>query len=145
MKVVLQRVKQARVEVGSKVVGQIADGLLLLIGVGHGDTTLNADWLVEKIMKLRIFEDEDGKMNKSVADVDGAILAVSQFTLYGDCKKGTRPSFTSAAPPEDAKELYNYMVRKLMDTGHHVETGEFGAYMEVYSINDGPVTLILEA
>ncbi len=152
MKVVVQRVSRARVEAHGKVVGQIADGLLVLLGITHDDTEEQADWLVEKLTKLRIFEDEDpsstsgqvGKMNLSVDDIGGGMLVVSQFTLYGDCKKGTRPSFVNASRPEHAEPLYNYFVQQCIDSGIHTETGEFGAKMEIDLENDGPVTLVLE-
>ena len=145
MRVVIQRVSRACVEVGPKVVGQIADGLLVLLGITHGDTEADADKLVENIVKLRIFEDEEGKMNKSVQDVNGSILVVSQFTLYGDAKKGTRPSFIEAAPPNLAIPLYEKCI-DLLESTHNVrvETGVFGAMMKVELINDGPVTIILE-
>lgn len=145
MRAVVQRTQRAHVEVYNKVVGQIADGLLVLLGITHADTKKDADWLVEKILKLRIFSDEAGKMNKSVEDVHGGILVVSQFTLYGNCKKGTRPSFEGAARPEQAEELYNYFVQKCIDSGAHVETGTFGAKMDVELINDGPVTLVIDS
>ncbi|PIR76346.1 MAG: D-tyrosyl-tRNA(Tyr) deacylase [Candidatus Magasanikbacteria bacterium CG10_big_fil_rev_8_21_14_0_10_42_10] len=145
MKAVIQRVSRARAEVGDKVVGQIADGLLVLLGITHGDTEADADKLVEKIIKLRIFEDMDGKMNESVSDIDGGILVVSQFTLYADCSKGTRPGFGDAARPEEAEPLYDYFVQKCIDTQLHVETGEFGEHMMLDFVNDGPVTILLES
>lgn len=144
MKVVLQRVTRARVEVDSQTVGQIADGLLVLLGITHADTEQDADTLVEKITKLRIFEDGDGAMNDSILDTAGGLLVVSQFTLYADCKKGNRPSFGDASRPEHAGPLYNYFVQRCIDTGLHVETGEFGAHMQVDLVNDGPVTVVLE-
>ena len=144
MKAVVQRVTRARVEAHGKVVGQIADGLIVFLGITHDDTEVQADWLVEKLTKLRIFEDQDGKMNLSIDDTGGGMLVVSQFTLYGDCKKGTRPSFIEASRPEHAEPLYNYFVQKCIDMGIHTETGEFGAKMEIDLENDGPVTLILE-
>jgi len=127
------------------VVGQIADGLLVLLGITHGDTEVDADKLVDKIIKLRIFEDEEGKLNESVTDIGGGLLVVSQFTLYADCSKGTRPSFIDAARPELAEPLYNYFVQKCIDTQLHVETGEFGEHMEIDFVNDGPVTILLES
>ncbi len=147
MKMVLQRVKQASVTVDEKVVGEISHGFLILLGVGQGDTSLQADYLVDKILKLRLFEKEgsDSFMEQNIQDVDGSILVVSQFTLYGDCKKGTRPSFTNAAKPDEAREMYEYFVSKLREKNITVETGEFAAHMDVESINDGPITLILEA
>jgi D-tyrosyl-tRNA(Tyr) deacylase len=144
MKVVLQRVTRARVEVDSQTVGQIADGLLVLLGITHADTEQHADALVEKITKLRIFEDDEGAMNDSILDTAGGLLVVSQFTLYADCKKGNRPSFGDASRPEHAEPLYNYFVQKCISTGLHVETGEFGAHMQVDLVNDGPVTIVLE-
>ncbi len=151
MKVVVQRVSRARVEAHGKVVGQIADGLLVLLGITHDDTEDQADWLVEKLTKLRIFEDPsnpsgqaNGKMNLSVDDIGGGMLVVSQFTLYGDCKKGTRPSFVNASRPEHAELLYNYFVQQCIDSGIHTETGEFGAKMEIDLENDGPVTLVID-
>ena len=144
MKVVLQRVTRARVEVDNQTIGQIADGLLVLLGITHADTEQDADTLVEKITKLRIFEDDDGAMNDSILDTAGGLLVVSQFTLYADCKKGNRPSFGDASRPEHAEPLYNYFVQKCIDTGLHVETGEFGAHMQVDLVNDGPVTIVLE-
>jgi len=147
MKVVLQRVNKAYVEVYDKVVGEIADGFCLLVGITHEDTQADADKLVEKILKLRLFSDgtSDSFMDRNIVDAEGALLIVSNFTLYGDTKKGTRPSFTHAARPEHAEPLYNYFVQKCIDTGLHVETGEFGAHMEVTLVNDGPITLILES
>jgi D-tyrosyl-tRNA(Tyr) deacylase len=144
MKVVLQRVSRARVEVGNQTIGQIADGLLVLLGIAHADTEQHADALVEKITKLRIFEDDEGAMNDSILDTAGGLLVVSQFTLYADCKKGNRPSFGDASRPEHAEPLYNYFIQKCIDTGLHVETGEFGAHMQVDLVNDGPVTIVLE-
>lgn len=146
MKIVLQKVKRAWVDVEDKTVGEIADGLVLLLGITHEDAEEKADWLIEKVLKLRIFSDPGSEtfMDKSVVDVGGGILVVSQFTLYGDCKKGTRPSFTEAAKPERAEELYNYFVEKMRSYGMRVETGKFGEHMEVDLVNDGPITLILE-
>ncbi|MEM0925173.1 MAG: D-aminoacyl-tRNA deacylase [Planctomycetota bacterium] len=144
MKVVLQRVSEASVTVESRVVGQIDHGLLALVGIGHADDAAIVDWMADKTCDLRIFEDEQGKMNRSVLDVDGSILAVSQFTLYGDCRKGRRPAFTDAAEPESAERLYERYVAKLVERGVEVETGIFAADMKVALINDGPVTLLLE-
>lgn len=145
MKVVLQRVKNARVTVDNEVTGSIEKGLLLLVGIHESDTKEEVDWCCRKIPTLRIFEDEEGKMNRSVADVNGGILVVSQFTLYGDTSKGTRPSFIEAARPEKAEPLYDYMIEILKkDSGLKIESGEFGAMMDVEFINSGPVTLILE-
>jgi D-tyrosyl-tRNA(Tyr) deacylase len=132
------------VEVHGKVAGEIGRGLLVLLGVGEGDSDTQAHWLAEKISGLRIFEDEAGKMNLSVEDVGGSLLVVSQFTLYGDCRKGRRPSFTDAAPPEEADRLYEVFVARLRERGLPVETGVFQAMMEVHLVNDGPVTLVVE-
>ncbi|BAB04962.1 D-aminoacyl-tRNA deacylase [Halalkalibacterium halodurans] len=145
MKVVLQRAKQAQVTVEGETVGAIDHGLVLLIGITHGDTEEDARYLAEKIAHLRIFEDEGGKMNQSVKDVGGAILSISQFTLYGDCRKGRRPNFMEAAKPEHAEPLYETLNSHLEQLGLHVETGRFGAMMDVQLINDGPVTLLVES
>ena len=142
---VLQRVTEARVDVAGKAVGSIGPGLLVLLGVGIGDTRKDADYLVGKVTQLRIFSDDAGRMNRSVIDVAGGILIVSQFTLLGDCRKGRRPSFDGAAPPELAQELYEYYVDRLRETVTHVETGIFRAEMQVYLVNDGPVTFILDS
>jgi D-aminoacyl-tRNA deacylase len=144
MKAVIQRVSQASVTVQGEVVGAIGPGFVVLLGITHADTTAEADWLADKIAGLRLFEDADGKMNASLADVGGALLVVSQFTLYGDARKGRRPSFTEAARPEQAEPLFDYMVRRLRDRGFTVATGVFGAHMAVDIHNDGPVTLLLE-
>ena len=138
MRIVIQRVKRASVSVEEKVVGSIQKGFLVLIGVGQGDDEAT------KLLGLRIFEDENGKTNKSLADVDGQLLMVSQFTLYANCKKGNRPSFTEAGEPHRAEELYEYMVAKAREQVPVVETGVFGAEMEVSLVNDGPFTVILE-
>jgi D-tyrosyl-tRNA(Tyr) deacylase len=145
MKAVLQRVQSASVEVEGKMVGAIKGGILVLLGVEKGDSEKDTDWMSEKIANLRIFEDEAGKMNLSLRDVGGEILAVSQFTLAGNCGKGRRPSFDSAAPPEEANELYLYFVQKTRELGVPVETGVFQANMQVSLVNDGPVTFILES
>ena len=145
MRVVLQRVTQSKVEVENKTVGNISNGFLVLLGVGQGDTGSDAIKLVDKISKLRVFEDEDGKMNKNIIEIGGEILVVSQFTLYANCKKGNRPSFVDAASPEEAKKLYEYFVEKVKEKEINVETGEFAAYMKVDLINDGPVTIILDS
>ena len=144
MRIVIQRVKRASVSVEEKVVGSIQKGFLVLIGVGQGDDEATADKYMKKLLGLRIFEDENGKTNKSLADVDGQLLMVSQFTLYANCKKGTRPSFTEAGEPHRAEELYEYMVAKSREQVPVVETGVFGAEMEVSLVNDGPFTVILE-
>lgn len=145
MKAVLQRVARAVVEVEGKTVGSIDRGILVLIGVEKGDTEKDAEWLADKIANLRMFEDEAGKMNLSVLDTQGGILAVSQFTLAGNCSKGRRPSFDTAALPGEANELYQYFVAKVRKCGVPVETGIFQADMQVSLTNDGPVTFILES
>ena len=144
MKIVLQRSKQAKVVVEEQVVGKIDNGLVLLVGLTHEDTKEAATFLADKVVNLRIFEDEDGKMNHSLLDVGGSILSVSQFTLYGDCQKGRRPNFMAAAKPDFANELYCFFNDELRKRGVVVETGIFGAMMDVQLVNDGPVTLILE-
>ncbi|MFA1711729.1 D-aminoacyl-tRNA deacylase [Peribacillus frigoritolerans] len=145
MRVVLQRSKAAKVVVADQIIGQIDSGLVLLVGVTHGDTIDDAAYLAEKIVNLRIFDDENEKMNHSLLDVGGSILSVSQFTLYGDCRKGRRPNFMDAARPEEANELYEAFNEELRKKGVHTETGQFGAMMDVQLTNDGPVTLILES
>jgi D-tyrosyl-tRNA(Tyr) deacylase len=135
----------ASVEVSGKIAGAIGQGVLVLLGVEKGDGERDADWLAEKIVALRIFEDEAGKMNRSLREIDGELLAVSQFTLAGNCTKGRRPSFDSAAPPEVANRLYEYFVERLRGLGPKVETGVFQAMMQVSLVNDGPVTFILES
>ncbi len=144
MKVLLQRISHASVAIDGEVVGSAGQGLLLLLGVGNGDTEAEADFLAEKCVGLRIFEDENGKMNLSLADTGGQILLVSQFTLYADARKGRRPSYTDAAPPQVSEPLYEYFAEKLRSLGVHVETGRFGADMKVSLLNDGPVTIMLE-
>ncbi|VWX36413.1 D-aminoacyl-tRNA deacylase [Exiguobacterium oxidotolerans] len=144
MRVVLQRVKEASVTVDGTIIGQIDRGFLLLVGVTHEDTLDQVNWLADKIAGLRVFEDEEERMNRSLDDVDGKILSVSQFTLYGDVKKGRRPAFTEAAKPDLANELYEAFNTRLRSNGTTVETGQFGAMMDIALINDGPVTLILE-
>ncbi|MFA7368497.1 MAG: D-aminoacyl-tRNA deacylase [Kiritimatiellales bacterium] len=143
MRLVVQRVKAASVKVDGKTVGDIGSGLLVLVGVSHGDTAADAAFLAKKTVNLRIFDDADSVMNRSVLDTGGAILAVSQFTLCGDCKKGNRPSYIAAAPPEKGLKLYEEYVKQLREFGPRVETGTFQAEMQVSLINDGPVTLIL--
>ncbi len=145
MKAVLQRVNSAAVVVEGKTVGEIGKGILLLLGVEKGDVERDAEWMSEKAVNLRIFEDEAGKMNLSVQDIHGEILAVSQFTLAGNCSKGRRPSFDSAAPPREANDLYEYFVTRVRESGVPVETGIFQANMQVSLVNDGPVTFILES
>ena len=150
MRIVIQRVKRASVSVEEKVVGSIQKGFLVLIGIGQGDDEATADKYMKKLLGLRIFEDENGKTNKSLADVNGQLLMVSQFTLYANCKKGNRPSFINAGDPDHAnephraEELYEYMVAKAREQVPVVETGVFGAEMEVSLVNDGPFTVILE-
>ena len=142
---VIQRVTRASVTIAATVRGEIRHGLLVLLGIGQEDTTENAGWMAEKIIKLRIFSDEAGKMNRDLTDVGGAMLVVSQFTLYGDCRKGRRPSFIDAAPPEKAIPLYEAFVQAVRALGVAVQTGEFGADMQVELVNDGPVTLIVDS
>jgi D-tyrosyl-tRNA(Tyr) deacylase len=144
MRVVLQRVERAAVRVGAESVGSIDVGLLLLVGVGHGDDRLDLAGAARKILDLRVFQDTEGKMNLSLRDVGGDVLAVSQFTLYGDTRKGRRPSYTHAAPPEVAEPVFDAFVRALRDEGARVAVGRFGAHMSVELVNDGPVTLVLE-
>ena len=144
MKLVVQRVKNASVEVDKKIVGQIDNGYLVLLGVTHTDTKEIADYLVKKLCNLRIFEDENGKMNLNIKQVNGSMLIVSQFTLYGDCTDGNRPSFTNVAKPDFANELYEYFCDKCSENNIHIEKGIFGADMKVSLLNDGPVTIILE-
>lgn len=144
MRAVLTRVKSASVTVDGSVIGQIGQGFLILLGVTHEDTEAQAVKLTDKLMGLRIFEDENGKMNRSLEDVGGQVLVVSQFTLYGNCKKGRRPEFLAAARPEIAIPLYEKFIALCRDKGFSVETGEFGAEMLVESVNDGPVTLIVD-
>ena len=144
MRAVIQRVSEASVSVDGKIVGQIGRGVVVLVGVTHGDTQEQAEWLARKVAGLRIFEDSAGKMNAGLLDVDGAALVVSQFTLYADARKGRRPSFTDAAPPEMAEPLVDHFARVLRAQGVLVETGIFQTYMLVEIHNDGPVTIILE-
>ncbi|EGW40378.1 D-aminoacyl-tRNA deacylase [Desulfosporosinus sp. OT] len=145
MRSVVQRVKSASVSVNGARVGEISAGLLILLGVGQEDGESDINWMVDKLVGLRIFEDQEGKMNRSVQDVSGEILMVSQFTLYGDCRSGKRPSFTTAAAPEQAKALYERTVEKIRSHGLKVETGIFQAQMDVELINDGPVTLLIDS
>lgn len=144
MRALLQRVSQASVKVNGRIVGQIQQGFVILLGVTHKDTQAEANWLANKIAGLRLFEDAHGKMNASLADVDGALLVVSQFTLYGDARKGRRPSFSHAARPEQAEPLVDYFVEQLRKRSFQVGTGIFGVHMDVTIHNDGPVTLMLE-
>jgi len=145
MRAVVQRVKQSTVKTDGKIVGQIGSGLLVLLGVAKGDTARDADYLANKIINLRIFEDEDRKMNRSLLETGGELLAVSQFTLLADCRKGRRPSFIEAAEPEKATELYERFVDIVRTKGVNVQTGRFRAMMDVELINDGPVTIIVES
>ncbi|EFM09342.1 D-tyrosyl-tRNA(Tyr) deacylase [Paenibacillus curdlanolyticus YK9] len=145
MRIVLQRSKKASVEVDGAIVGTIDKGLVLLVGVTHEDTEADAKWLADKVAGLRIFEDGAGKMNHSVQEVGGDILSISQFTLYGDCRKGRRPNFMAAARPEPAEALYNRFNELLRETGLRVETGVFGAMMDVSLVNWGPITLVLDS
>lgn len=144
MRLVIQRASEARVDVDGSTVGQIEHGLLVLVGARADDEPASADRLAKKTAKLRIFPDDEGKMNRSVVEVGGGVLAVSQFTLYGNTRKGNRPSFTDAARPEQAEPLFNRYVDALRAYLNDVETGEFGAMMDVHLVNDGPVTLLLE-
>lgn len=145
MRAVLQRVRRAKVTVGGAVVGEIAHGWLVLLGVGPNDTPKSVDWLADKVANLRAFDDADGKMNLFVQDVSGGVLVVSQFTLYGDCSKGRRPSFIGAAPPAVAEPLYEAFVNALKLLGVPVATGRFAADMQVELVNDGPVTFVLDS
>ncbi|MEE0955701.1 MAG: D-aminoacyl-tRNA deacylase [Eubacterium sp.] len=144
MRLVIQRVQKAQVDIDGRTVGRIGKGFLVLIGCGEGDTKESADKYLAKMLKLRIFEDQNGKTNLSLFDVEGELLLVSQFTLYADCRKGNRPSFVHAGKPEEAEALYNYFVEEARKAVPHVETGEFGADMQVSLVNDGPFTIILE-
>ncbi len=144
MKLVVQRVKNASVTVDNNVVGKIEQGFLVLLGIGPEDTKETANCLVQKLIKLRVFEDENGKMNLALKDINGKLLIVSQFTLYADCEKGNRPSFINAAKPDKANELYEYFIEKCKEENVVVEHGIFGADMKVELLNDGPVTIILE-
>jgi len=145
MRAVVQRVTRAQVTVGDEVVGKIGPGLLVLLGVAKSDTQADADYLASKILGLRIFDDENGKMNLSLAETRGSVLAVSQFTLYGDARKGRRPSFDEAAPPHLANELYQHFVGKIRESGFTCQTGRFQAMMKVELVNDGPVTILLDS
>ncbi len=144
MRLVIQRVTSASVEVGGKVIGSIGRGFLVLLGVGLEDNEQIAQQYAEKLLKLRIFEDENGKTNRSLADVEGELLIISQFTLYADCRHGNRPSFTGAGTPQEANRLYEYFVKYCRERVAKVETGEFGADMKVSLVNDGPFTIVLD-
>jgi len=145
MRAVVQRVSRARVTVGEWASGEIGLGLLVLLGVGHADTETDANYMAEKIAGLRIFEDVDGRMNRSVLDVGGSVLAVSQFTLYGDVRRGKRPSFDAAAPPDPARRLYELFVERIRAAGLRCETGRFQEMMQVELVNEGPVTILLDS
>ncbi|MEN6532257.1 MAG: D-aminoacyl-tRNA deacylase [Bryobacteraceae bacterium] len=145
MRIVLQRVTEAYVEVDGQVTGRINRGLMVLLGVARGDGKADADYLADKVTMLRIFPDDDGKMNRSLMDIGGGLLVVSQFTLYGDARKGRRPSFDRAAPPELARDLYNYFVETLRNRKIDVQTGVFQAMMSIHLVNEGPVTILLDS
>ncbi|MEN6450747.1 MAG: D-aminoacyl-tRNA deacylase [Thermoguttaceae bacterium] len=145
MRACIQRVRRASVTVAGEVCGRIDQGMLVLLGVGHQDTKADVDWLAKKIASLRIFEDAEGKMNRSLADIAGSMLVVSQFTLLGDCRHGRRPDFTAAAPPDMAERLYEAFVHTVAQQGVTVATGRFRQQMEVELVNDGPVTLVVES
>ena len=145
MRAVVQRVSRAKVTVGDEVVGEIGSGLLVLLGIGSNDSENDVDYLLEKILNLRIFEDADGKMNLSLLDAGGGLLVVSQFTLYGDTRRGRRPSFVNAAPPDDANRLYEYFVDRSTAYVDSVATGRFQAMMDVELVNAGPVTIVLDS
>jgi D-aminoacyl-tRNA deacylase len=145
MRAVIQRVKRAKVTVAGEIAGEIGSGLLVLLGIGKGDDEAAADYLAAKTVGLRVFEDGDGKMNLAVTDVGGAVLAVSQFTLYGDVRKGKRPSFDDAATPETARALYEYYVGRIRAAGVRCETGRFQEMMDVELVNDGPVTILVDS
>ncbi len=145
MRAVIQRVNRALVRVEGKIAGEIDRGLLVLLGVGQGDSPKEADYLLDKIINLRIFEDAEGKVNLSLLDVGGGLMVISQFTLYADCRKGRRPSFTDASPPEEARKLYDHFVAEAKNRGCKVATGIFQALMEVELVNFGPVTILLDS
>jgi D-aminoacyl-tRNA deacylase len=145
MRLVLQRVKKAHVEVAGATVGSISTGLLILVGVASTDTQQDAEYLADKVIYLRIFPDDERRMNRSIQEAGGSLLVVSQFTLYGDCRKGRRPSFDRAAPPEQARQLYEYFVERLSSRNIIVQTGVFQAEMQIHLVNDGPVTFVLDS
>jgi D-tyrosyl-tRNA(Tyr) deacylase len=145
MRAVVQRVSRAQVAVSGEIAGEIGVGLLVLLGVGRDDTEADATYLAEKIAGLRVFEDAEGKMNRSVQDVGGSVLVVSQFTLYGDVRRGKRPSFDAAAPPEKARQLYDFFVERIRAAGLRCETGRFQEMMQVELVNEGPVTILLDS
>lgn len=145
MRSVIQRVRRASVTIDGVIHGSISHGMVVLLGIRSGDTTKNLQWLAEKIVNLRIFDDQQGKMNKSLTDIEGEMLIVSQFTLYGDCRKGRRPGFSTAAPPEIAEPLYRQFIEEVQDRQIRVATGIFQAAMQIELVNDGPVTLLLDS
>ena len=145
MRAVVQRVSRAQVAVKGEIIGQIGLGLLVLLGVGRDDAEADASYLAEKIAGLRVFEDDHGKMNRSVQDIGGSVLAVSQFTLYGDGRRGKRPTFDAAAPPEKARQLYEFFVKQIRSAGLRCETGRFQEMMQVELVNEGPVTILLDS
>lgn len=145
MRAVIQRVSRASVKIDGIIQGEITHGMLILLGIRGNDTISDLQWLAEKVVNLRIFEDQEGKMNRSLADIDGEMLIISQFTLYGDCRKGRRPGFSSAAPPEIAEPLYQRFIEEVKNRQVRVATGIFQATMEVELVNDGPVTLLLDS
>lgn len=145
MKFIIQRVQKSSVTVDNKIVGRINKGFLVLIGITHTDTKEIADKMIKKMVNLRVFSDENDKMNLALKDVEGELLLISQFTLYADCKKGNRPSFVNAAKPEYANELYEYIIENCKESGYGVQTGIFGANMKVELLNDGPVTIVLDS
>jgi len=145
MRAVVQRVRRASVSVGGEIIGEIGNGLVVLVGIARDDTKVEAAYLVDKIANLRIFDDEEGRMNVSVKDVDGGLLVISQFTLYGDVRRGLRPSWSDAAPPEIAEPLYDFFVRQARSAVANVATGKFQAMMQVELVNDGPVTILLDS
>lgn len=145
MRLLIQRVSRASVRIEGNLVAEIGAGLLVLAGIAAADTPVQADYLADKLVNLRIFPDDDGRMNRSALDVHASLLLVSQFTLYGDCRKGRRPSFDDAAPPERARELYEYLLARVRGKGLPTQTGVFQAHMDVELVNDGPVTLLLES
>jgi len=145
LRAVVQRVKESKVKVEDEVIGSIEEGLLIFLGIGNDDSMEDIDYLIDKIVNLRIFEDMEGKMNLSALDLEKEIMVVSQFTLYGDCREGRRPSFFDAAPPDKAERLYDVFVSKIKDYEINIETGEFQAMMDVDLVNDGPVTLLIDS
>lgn len=145
MRLVIQRVRRARVTAGERELGAIGRGAVVLVGVGRGDTETDAAYLARKVSQLRIYDDAEGRLNASIRDVGGSFLVISQFTLYGDCRKGNRPSYFEAAPPQEAERLYEAFVRQLRAQGHEVQTGAFGERMMVELENDGPVTILMES